>query len=803
MKPLKLVLKGFTGVAGHPDGQIELDLRKIPDAAALVAIVGPNGSGKTSILDNLHPYRVMPSRATTMTPGGFSYWDNISEKEASKNLLWEHDGLQYNTILTFRQTGKTRKTECFLLKKEGDGWVPAEADGIISDGKSDTYDAVVEAILGKPERFFTAQFSAQNRKLISDYGASEIKSLLASILSLDASKACAEKANEVARLLQAHVNALKEQAQKAYVAMKDKAAAEASLKTLKAESKTAREKVEAAAKATGSAVAEVSRIQVLVEQEADKEEQRQAISKRIAEVQANAADTEAKAMADCKAATEQLAGDIAALHKEVADAARHDGLAKAQIAKDREILSQEEAIRQAAFALPQVQKGIATLEARIAEGKKELERFSPVKKAILEVSKELADITAKGKAVKQRIVMLKDTSAQLENVPCKGNVQCPLIANAINAKGQLAPVEGERLDLCSQYRQLKEKLASLEQDEKVADALEKAIAGHEEHLKKGLKKEAELKVAYAQQAVFSDAKERIAKMEEALAENARKSQSLSERIAAAKKRQAELDQDYAKTIEAVRNKADVEIKALAGQLDKLGKGIAKGVLALAMAKAESCRKDEEAARQAVEALTKKQVSLMATIEACAKIQDDAKSVLDDIARIEAEVAGFRLVEKGFGVNGIIALSIDDAGPAVAAICNQLLHDCFDGRFSVRLNTQKATQKGDIRETFDVVVFDNVKGGEKVLGMMSGGERVWVNECLTRAIALYVAQTSDTRFETLFTDEADGALDPERKRQFIAMKRAIMKTGGYSREYFVSQTPELWDMADYVIHVDQL
>ena len=42
MKPLKLALKGFTGVAGHPGGQIELDLRKVPDAAALVAIVGPN-----------------------------------------------------------------------------------------------------------------------------------------------------------------------------------------------------------------------------------------------------------------------------------------------------------------------------------------------------------------------------------------------------------------------------------------------------------------------------------------------------------------------------------------------------------------------------------------------------------------------------------------------------------------------------------------------------------------------------------------------------------------------------------------
>ena len=85
--------------------------------------------------------------------------------------------------------------------------------------------------------------------------------------------------------------------------------------------------------------------------------------------------------------------------------------------------------------------------------------------------------------------------------------------------------------------------------------------------------------------------------------------------------------------------------------------------------------------------------------------------------------------------------------------------------------------------------------------MSGGERVWINECLTRAVALYLAQHSGRQYETLFSDEADGPLDPERKRMFMAMKREVLRLGGYVREFFVSQTPELTAMADVVIDLD--
>ena len=51
---------------------------------------------------------------------------------------------------------------------------------------------------------------------------------------------------------------------------------------------------------------------------------------------------------------------------------------------------------------------------------------------------------------------------------------------------------------------------------------------------------------------------------------------------------------------------------------------------------------------------------------------------------------------------------------------------------------------------------------------------------------------------MFSDEADGALDLKRKRMFMAMKPEVLRLGGYEREYFVSQAPELTAMADAVI-----
>ena len=39
--------------------------------------------------------------------------------------------------------------------------------------------------------------------------------------------------------------------------------------------------------------------------------------------------------------------------------------------------------------------------------------------------------------------------------------------------------------------------------------------------------------------------------------------------------------------------------------------------------------------------------------------------------------------------------------------------------------------------------------------------------------------------------------------FMAMKREVLRLGGYGREFFISQTPELTEMADAVIDLDAM
>ncbi|MDR1310385.1 MAG: hypothetical protein LBK01_00690 [Burkholderiaceae bacterium] len=65
----------------------------------------------------------------------------------------------------------------------------------------------------------------------------------------------------------------------------------------------------------------------------------------------------------------------------------------------------------------------------------------------------------------------------------------------------------------------------------------------------------------------------------------------------------------------------------------------------------------------------------------------------------------------------------------------------------------------------------------------------------QAIVPYVGQSREIGFLTLFSGESDGALDPERKCQYMTMKRAILDRGGYEREHYITQTPELHEMTD--------
>jgi exonuclease SbcC len=71
----------------------------------------------------------------------------------------------------------------------------------------------------------------------------------------------------------------------------------------------------------------------------------------------------------------------------------------------------------------------------------------------------------------------------------------------------------------------------------------------------------------------------------------------------------------------------------------------------------------------------------------------------------------------------------------------------------------------------------------------------VEDAVTKAIALFHAERSGKRYEALMTDERDGALSYDAKRNFFRLKKEVLYLGGFESEFFISHTPDAQDVAD--------
>jgi exonuclease SbcC len=305
--------------------------------------------------------------------------------------------------------------------------------------------------------------------------------------------------------------------------------------------------------------------------------------------------------------------------------------------------------------------------------------------------------------------------------------------------------------------------------------------------------------------MLEEAERRIPSIEADIADNKRIRDAAIQRAETVREQVQQLDVKHQDAISELESGCAKEVQEYQDRLTSLAEPVtevdinrAKGIV-----EAASRGVQESRARQA--ALTEQQTAMVGKLEAARALAARSSHIKVMVEKCADEIARWKRLEKGLGNDGCVALSIDDAGPEIALICNNLLKECFAGRFVVRLDTQTEQKNGNLKETFEVTVFDSSRGGDgKHLRAMSGGEEVLVNECLTRAIALYASQSNQTTsYQTLFTDETDGALDPKAKRTFMAMKRAVLAQGGYEREFFITHTPELWGMADYTINVAEL
>ena len=810
MKPLKLTLQGFIGIyAAFGRDDLVLDLQTIPDDAHLVALVGPNGAGKSTILDNLHPYRTMPSRATTLGPGGFSYWTQIHGSTAMKELLWENGGVRYRTVLSFKTTGKTQKSDCYLYEWDTStsAWVPVKlADGTLSDGKSTTYDLCVDAILGPPEKFFTAHFSSQGRKTIASYGAGDIKSILASVLNLQGFRELSAKAAQVGKYLRQQLEGL--HAELAEARSHDMIAAEYEGRVAAVDLHLRGASFDEATALANLSKAREELAGILAKRDAQVQsaDEVRFLNEQIGALAIKAATRRAGVVEQFKRQEELHRSDLAGARDALTAAQRALQLNESDVRRLNAVLTDKDIIEQAAARVPAHQESLRSIDTSVEVHQVTIAGAATLRSELNKLTAEHARLKSEGLAKVIVIEKLAETAALVEAVPCHGNDMqqtCPLMGQANAAARDVLVHKAEQVEKREAYLNVGRRLKEVQVKVDEISAIEAAVRDLQDKRKvTAATLDADNRLA-ARAPMIVDAETRLPVMVEGIQQQQQSIVAANNRIGQASAALDAIVLEKSVALANVDEEHTTETRLLEERLAKLEKPVTDADVESFQASVSRADAALTAVQARMRAHSEERLSHLGKLQAMRALAARMGPVQAQAEKLQEEIAKWKLLEKGLGNDGCVALSIDDSGPEIAAICNSLLSDCFDGRFIVRLDTQRQTQTGNVKETFEVKVFDGHRGTEKSLGDMSGGEEVLVNECLTRSVALYASQSSKTNCETLFTDETDGALDPEAKRTFMQMKRAVLKQGGYGREYFITHTPELWAMADYKIMVTEL
>ena len=121
-----------------------------------------------------------------------------------------------------------------------------------------------------------------------------------------------------------------------------------------------------------------------------------------------------------------------------------------------------------------------------------------------------------------------------------------------------------------------------------------------------------------------------------------------------------------------------------------------------------------------------------------------------------EAAIYHELAEAFGKKGIQALLIETALPEIENEANQLLARMTDNRMHVKIETQKETQKGDVTETLEIKISDEL--GTRNYEMYSGGEAFRINFAIRIALSRLLAKRAGAPLPTLIIDEGFGTQD---------------------------------------------
>lgn len=763
----RLEIGGFL----HFEKPAVVDLTAVP--VGLVAITGPNGHGKTRLLDAGLGSVYGPGAQTQAFPSrDGTLAEYATSRDAYIETQWDMDGDVYR--IRVNVDGVKRNTDAVLLK----AWRTMLGDqqfSPLNDGKTSTFKEEVAKLFPSRRQVLASAFAAQGRQ--------------GSFVSLD---------NKGKMELFSEMLALGHYAGKADTAKRCVAAVERARAALLAVRASLEREAEADADVDGrlatmrsnlaaASIEATSGRDAVVRAQAERDVQAEALQQQlVTEERLRALEASLKANEN---EVKRLDATLLSLDGRGSGALLRFHSAVEQIAQralaTEQVIAQREAIRAAVNQKQDVERSL--IEARTQE--KEA-------RAALWDAKTRSDYAQKCvtfvETVTRDLAAAREQAAMVKTVPCGGAgtyAACKFLRSAAMAQEKIPALELA----AGPWEELTEQAADVGQQ---VDAAEEVVLSASAHVQ-----ELEVKLAANVLAALGSQLD-VAEAQLDACERERKAVD-----AAHLEQLADLAEEKVRA-QAARQAADAVRSDLAGKLPAARQGA--GQAAVCKASLEAANVRLAACNQAVEAFSATVARLEAGVEELTRRQAVRTGRLERLADVQArlevasgELVGWQLLVRACGRDGLPRLEVDAAGPTVSSLCNDLLSSCYGTRFTVEVVTQVARADGKgLKEQFDLSVFDNQYGGEpRSISDLSGGERVVVEEALRGAIALFVNSQNVHPIRTCWRDETTGALDPANVPRYVAMLRRIQQLGGFAHVLFVTHNEEAAALADVQVRVE--
>lgn len=763
MKILKLKLRGAIGIRkGLGKEEIEIDFSKF--SKGLIALTGKNGSGKTTIMENLHPYRCMVSR-----PG--SLQSHFYLKDSFRVLDFEHDGNLYQSkILIDALTGAS---EAYLFCN-GEP---------LNDGKLTTYDEVIEKIIGSQDLFFNSVFSGQKSKGLAELKPADRRKLFYELLNLD----IYEKYNEIA----------KEELKKNELIL---AEIEGNLRAININEDYI-SNVNLSKKELTSLLNNVKRDIEKCEQE-----------KIEIERNINDCEIEISKLQEQEKRNEEIKVKINSVSEKIQKLNQHLNLKTIQynneisdykrlVMRYKKIAANKDKIKDVLEEKKLIEEGISTsqseknkLQEKLSEYQisysNELIEIDKLNSILVKKKNELQKLEFEFKTIQDKIDKSEFNIKIIDEVPCEPVVgaKCMFLTNAYESKNSLSNLKDKHNNY---YKLITDKEKTID---KLTREIEQKKQMNEENFHLNSDK---IKVE------IDEIDSLIKKYEMQLKEIKKDDWEGLKSEADDAENQIKTYEEKILSTQVVLNEFQIyitnQINELNSEKEKLESEINNSILELINIQRDKIVSLNFTRNNLTDELKIKNDKMKEIEKNIYNIDNELNLIKNNLEKIKElnnqkisvnrEIEEWAFLQRAFDKTGIPVLKLENSGIEITLLANELL-SLFDNKFRIVFETTSLTKdKKKTKETFDIKIID--EDGVCEIENKSGGQQVYLETALRLAIS-NVIRNQGRKYQTSFLDEADGALDLDNAFNYIRMIQKAHDISGVYNTFIITHRNELLD-----------